>query len=213
MYQWNTIPGSSLYLVSNTLDGGGYTGDRAVGYVTSRPTCWFWRIRRSRNHDDAALCEPPLVGFVDRELRHDHGGLGRHARNLHRRRAHGGSGSGATATIVVGVGGGVTSVMTTLANGGGGYVPNSDVLSAASGNIGGCTGFSVPVASIGQIGINRGAQIKVYNSGGCDTVRQLSETTARGYQPGEYFRFLFMGQSTQSISIGVPANWSKSTSM
>ena len=53
-----------------------------------------------------------------------------------------------------------------------------------------------------RLGINRGAQIKVYNSGGCDIVRQLSETTARGYQPGEYFRYLYMGQSTQSLSIG-----------
>lgn len=59
--------------------------------------------------------------------------------------AGGGSGSNATANIIVGSGGGVTSV--TILNPGTQYVVNN-TLSALSANIGGVTGFSVPVASI-----------------------------------------------------------------
>jgi hypothetical protein len=112
----------------------------------------------------------------------------------------GGSGSGALATIVVGSGGGVTSVTTTQTNGGGGYVPNSDVLSAASGNIGGCTGFSVPVVAVGAVAVNRNPRINVYNSGGCDIVRQLSEVTANGALPGQYYRNVYMGQNSENTT-------------
>jgi hypothetical protein len=70
----------------------------------------------------------------------------------------GGSGTGATANIVVSAGG-VTTV--TILNPGKNYVV-ADSLSASSANIGGTTGFSVPVSSISINGSLAGGSINTY---------------------------------------------------
>lgn len=64
----------------------------------------------------------------------------------------GGAGTGAVGTITVGSSGTVLSVSVTSTAETGYLV--ADVLSAASGNIGGVTGFSVPVATVGYKNVN-----------------------------------------------------------
>lgn len=53
----------------------------------------------------------------------------------------------------------------------------------------------------GSVYINRRGTVRVYNSTGCDTVRQLSETTAFGYLPGQYYRYVYMGAGSQLTNL------------
>ena len=71
----------------------------------------------------------------------------------------GGNGSGATANVTVSGGGAVTAVV--ILSPGIQYAVG-DVLSAASGNIGGVTGFSVPVASISINSSLAGGSVGMY---------------------------------------------------
>lgn len=89
----------------------------------------------------------------------------------------GGSGTGATANITVGSGGSVTQVV--ILNPGVGYVV-SDTLSAVSGNIGGTTGFSVPVASVAINSAVAGGSVGMYIVGTLtpkDTWQDAAQTT------------------------------------
>jgi hypothetical protein len=75
-----------------------------------------------------------------------------------------------------------------------------DSLTAAPGGV---SGFSVLVASVGNVAINRRGRVSVFNSHGCDVIRSLSETTARGYLPGEYQRYLLMNADSNGSPIGL----------
>jgi hypothetical protein len=192
MYQWNTIPGNYLVLTSNTTDAAGFSGDRAVGYVTSMADVGSGAtaaVAITTTLPYATL--PSWAAFINTfgAITAGSGGTPGTYSNVP---LTGGSGSGATATIVVGSGGGVTSV---TANGGQGYAIG-DSVSASSANIGGCTGFSVLVASIGRVSINRRPRVRVENCTGCDPARQLSEATRAGYLPGQYYINILGGQNT-----------------
>jgi hypothetical protein len=203
-FAWNVQPGQEIILRSVVLGSGNlpFTADRAVGYVMSLADTGSGAtaaIAITTTLPYATL--PGFASFIT-AVGSLVGGSGGTPGTYNNVPFTGGSGSGAIAvSIVVGAGGGVTTVNVNAANGGNGYAVG-DVLSAASGNIGGVTGFSVHVTAIGSIFINRYPRVKVINSTGCDSILQLSELSEKGsgYLPGQWYRNVLMGINSQNTS-------------
>lgn len=198
-YNINTIIGNYFVLQSNTQNVSPFSGDRAVGFVTAMADLTSpARVSITTTFPYATISAATWASWIN-TLNTLVGGTAGTPGTYTAVALTGGTGSGATATIVVGGGGAVTSVTLTAAQGnttvGGGYAPG-DTLSVAGGAITGLTGFSIKVASVGNIAVNRRPRVSVINSHGCDTIRLLSEVTARGFLPGEYYRFVLMNTST-----------------